>query len=115
MFAQSEFKLFQASEITKDSLDTVIKMEKNGIFLQMLVKDNYFSYNTVPCGKATSTTTTTTTTTPTTTTTTTPTTITSTTPTTTTTTTTTTKTALLLLTKKNIRKYYCFLTFYIQY
>jgi hypothetical protein len=77
-------------------------------FLQMLVKGNYFSYNTIPRGKAT----------PTTTTTTTPTTITTTTLTTITTTTTTiiitTKIALSSI-NENIRKYYCFLIFCIQY
>jgi hypothetical protein len=76
MFTQSEFKLFQVSEITEDSLDTAIKTKKDGIFLQMLVNGNYFSYDTVPREKATPITTTTTT--PTTTTTTTTTTITTT-------------------------------------
>jgi hypothetical protein len=33
MFTQSEFKLFQVSEITRDSLGTAIKIKKDGIFL----------------------------------------------------------------------------------
>jgi hypothetical protein len=33
MFIQSEFKHFQASKITEDSLSTAIKMKKDRIFL----------------------------------------------------------------------------------
>jgi hypothetical protein len=38
MFAQSEFKLFQASEITKDSLGTTIKTKKDETFFTNVSK-----------------------------------------------------------------------------